>query len=373
VNGSGTYTVIASAIKALPSASRSGYSFNGWSKTENGSVLTLEQVLALRADITLYASYSYDAPSYGGGGGGGTIIAPSAPLTVTFDTAGGSGVEAQTVKSGNRVVKPAAPTRYGFVFIGWFTDEARTKTFDFGTKIKKDMTLYAGWTLSSDNAVFKYLTSEHIAYINGFDDGLVHAEESMTRAQAAQVFFNLLNAEAKARYGTVENGFSDVDSGSWYNEAVSTLANMGILNGYGNGLFGPEDTMTRAQFAAICVRIGGLTATGSNTFSDVATNHWAYDSICAAAYAGWINGYGNGKFGPDDQITRAQVVTLLNRVMNRSAKAAHLDGLKGLRMWPDNMDSTVWYYYDLIEAGNNHRCTYDAAGVETWTGLKPVE
>jgi len=381
VNGAGTYTVIASAIKALPSASRSGYSFDGWSKTENGSVLTLEQVLALRVDTTLYASYSANSnggggsggSGGGGGNGGGTTVQPSATLTVTFDTAGGSVVEAQTVKSGDRVVKPAAPTRYGFAFTGWYTDEARTKVFDFNTKIKTDMTLYAGWMLSDANPVFKYLTSEHIAYINGFDDGLVHAGESMTRAQAAQVFFNLLNDESKARYGTVEKDFSDVDSGSWYNEAVSTLANMGILNGYGNGLFGPEDTMTRAQFAAICVRIGDLTATGSNTFSDVATNHWAYDSISAAADAGWINGYGNGKFGPDDQITRAQVVTMLNRVMNRSAKAAHLDGLKGLRMWPDNMDPSVWYYYDLIEAGNNHRCTYDAAGVETWTGLKPIE
>lgn len=397
VNGSGTYTVISSAIKTLPTASRSGYNFKGWTIRDNGSTLSLSAIKALRVDTTLYASYSRissgGSPSGGGGGSssggtsggrpsgggsgsssGGAAVRPSTTLTVTFDTDGGSTIKAQTVKSGSKIVKPSDPTRNGFAFTGWYTDAACTKAFNFNTKIDKSMTLYAGWKDSGSNSVFKYLTRDHIAYINGFDDGLVHAGESMTRAQAAQVFFNLLNSETKAHYHTRSNNFSDVDTGAWYNEAVSTLANMGILKGYGNGKFGPENTMTRAEFATICVRIGGLNAaSGNSKFTDVAKDHWAYGSICAAADAGWINGYGNGRFGPDDQITRAQVVTLLNRVMNRSAKAGSFDSLKNsaeFRMWPDNMDSSVWYYYDVIEASNGHSCKYDAAGTEIWTGLK---
>lgn len=381
VNGSGTYTVISSAIKSLPTASRSGYNFNGWTtRNGSGSTLSLSEVKALRADTTLYASYSSISsggrPSGGGSGSGTTVVTPNNPqrsVKVTFDTAGGSSIEPQTVESGKKVVKPSDPVRHGFEFTGWYTDEARTKAFDFNTKVKADMTLYAGWKLSGDNAVFKYLTRDHIAYINGFDDGLVHAGASMTRGQAAQVFFNLLNSETKTHYRTGSNNFSDVDSGSWYNEAVSTLANMGILKGYGNGKFGPDDTMTRTQFATICVRIAGLEESGNSKFADVAENHWAYGPICAAADAGLVNGYGDGRFGPDDQITRAQVVALLNRVMNRSANAASLNGQKCLHMWLDNMDSSVWYYYDMIEAGNGHSCTYDAAGTESWTGLKAAK
>ena len=202
---------------------------------------------------------------------------------------------------------------------------------------------------------------------------MVHGEKNMTRAQAAMVFYRLLNDEARAKYQSSKNSFVDCPANAWYNVAVSTLTNAKVLSGYGNGKFGPNDPITRAQFATICARIGKLEATYAHSFSDVPTSYWAYEYITAAADQGWVCGFGNDKFGPDQYITRSQVVAILNRVLERddvtSDSFSKFMSDSDFVNWSDNMDSSAWDYLYLIEAGNGHDYTRDADGVEIWTAL----
>lgn len=377
VNGSSTWTVLTSELTALPTASRSGsYSFVGWSLSSgSGSVLTLEQVKDIKTDTVLYAYYRYTGStggggSSGGGGGGGSSVST---YTVRFDSNGGSAVANQQVSRNGTVDEPRDPTREGYKFTGWYVDDDCTELYDFDSKVTKSFTLYAGWEEGEtvSDRVFRYLTDEHISYIAGFGDGLVHGDENMTRAQVATVFYRLLNDETRARYSTSVNNFTDVSSSAWYNTAVSTLSNMGIVAGYGNGEFGPDDSITRAQFATICARIGELEANGTNHFVDVPSDFWAYDFINAAADQGWVAGYGNGYFGPNDTITRSQVVVILNRVLERDELTldSFADFGDEIFNWPDNNDPTAWDYLPLIEAGNSHDFERDSNGEEIWTAL----
>lgn len=376
VNGASTWTVLTSELTSLPTASRSGsYSFVGWSLSSgSSSTLTLEQIKGMSVDTVVYAYYRYTGggSSGGGGGGGGGGGSTSSSYTIRFDSNGGSSVSSQTVRRNGTVDEPRDPTRDGYTFTGWYTDDDCTDLYDFDTKVTKSFTLYAGWKEETvSDRVFRYLTNEHISYIAGFDDGMVHGDVNMTRAQVATVFYRLLNDETRAEYGTSYNRFTDVDSGAWYNTAVSTLSNLGIVAGYGNGKFGPNDPITRAQFATICARIGELEASGENHFTDVPTTHWAYEYINAAADEGWVAGYGDGRFGPDDTITRSQVVVMLNRVLERDELT--LDSFAEFEdeifNWPDNNDPTAWDYLPLIEAGNGHEYDRDSNGEEVWTEL----
>lgn len=373
VNGSSTWSVLTSGLTALPTASRSGsYSFVGWSLSSNSSaVLTLDQVKALKVDTVLYAYYRYT-----GSTGGGSSVTTT--YTVTFNSQGGSAVASQRVDRNDTVDEPRDPSRSGYEFTGWYTDSACTKLYDFDTKVTKSFTLYAGWDKADDDdkddvheAVSGVLQMyPHISYIAGYGNGTVGPNDNMTRAQAAQVFFRLLNADTRAKYYTNTNKFADCDPNAWYNEAVSTLANLGIIAGYGNGNFGPNDTITRAQFATICARIGNLKMTGANSFTDVKSDAWYYSYVQAAADNNWVAGYGNGKFGPDDNITRAQVVTILNRVLERTPLSEEtFEGFE-YNNWTDNQNPEAWYYLDMIEAGTGHTCDHDeTTGVEIWTGV----
>ena len=382
VNGKQTYSCLTSELTALPTASRSGsYSFVGWSLSANSSsVLTLDQVKALKTDTVLYAYYRYTG-STGGGGGGGGGGGVSSTYTVTFNSKGGSSVPSQRVDRNDTVDEPRDPSRDGYEFTGWYTNSSCTKLYDFDTKVTRSFTLYAGWDKADDDkdddkddvheAVSGVLQLyPHISYISGYGNGKVGPNDNMTRAQAAQVFFRLLNADTRAKYYKTSNNFADCDPNAWYNEAVSTLSNLGIIAGYGNGNFGPNDTITRAQFATICARIGKLKMTGANSFTDVKSDAWYYSYVQAAADNNWVAGYGNGKFGPNDNITRAQVVTILNRVLERTPLSE--DTFKGFKYnnWTDNQNPEAWYYLDMIEAGTGHTCDHDeTTGVEIWTGV----
>ena len=373
VNGSRYYKTISSKLVSLPTASRSSYTFNGWLLDGNRVALSDVQNLKNR-NVTLTASYSYNAPYYPGSGGGANIRDPQTPLgdrlTITFMSNGGSTVAAQTVERDKTVTKPADPTREGFAFNGWYTDPGCTAAYDFNTKVTQSFNLYAGWT--SANAVFDLLTGEHITYVLGYDDGLVHPNNEITRAEAAMIFYRLLKDDVRAKYETNKTVFSDVPSNAWYATAVNTLANMKIVEGIGNGKYAPANNMTRAEFATICARIGELNATKPCSFPDVEKTHWAYSYICAASENGWIYGYDTGKFGPNDNITRAQVVTLLNRVLNRDKVDADsyskFSGQAGFRNWTDNVAGS-WYYFDMIEAGNGHTNSVDSDGMEVWDSL----
>ena len=280
---------------------------------------------------------------------------------MTFVTNGGTLVESQVIeKSGDKAEKPADPTRLGHVFQGWYLDG---KPFDFNTKITKSLTITAEWKNVGP------LRDDHIAYIHGYGDGRVGPNNDITRAEAAQIFFNLLTDEAHAKYDTTANSFTDVSSDAWYNEAVSTLANMGVIVGIGDNKFAPTSKMSRAEFATVCVRLYNLSSNNGTKFTDVDENAWYAKYVAAAAENGWVTGYGDGRFGPTDNITRAQVVSLLNRVLCRQPKNEKSFAGLEYNNWTDNQDTNAWYYLDLIEAGTGHNCVYDGTNHETWTSL----
>ena len=215
-------------------------------------------------------------------------------------------------------------------------------------------------------------TVDHYAYIVGYaEDGTVRPNANITRAEVATIFFRLLTDEARNSLWSTTNTFSDVASTVWYNTAVSTMANAGIIQGYEDGTFRPNANITRAEFAAIAARF--MTSgydVESDLFTDIA-GHWARESINDAATAGWINGYSDGTFRPDNAITRAEAVTLVNNVLQRKPDADHM--LDSMITWPDNPES-AWYYEAIQEATNSHDYDMpsedDDVDYETWTALQ---
>ncbi len=217
----------------------------------------------------------------------------------------------------------------------------------------------------AETGVARYLaTQDHISYMNGFHNGYFHPEQNMTRAEAAQMFYNLLLNKDVA----VTANFNDVEKAIWYEKAVETLASMGIITGY-NGSFRPGDFISRDEFTAIAMRFAILTG-GKASFSDVSSADWAYSYIMSAAEYGWINGYTDGTYKPEALITRAEVVTIVNNMLGRSAGKDYIDTQPAnLKIFPDASSSSYWAYYEIVEATNRH--DYDFAnGQETWKGLK---
>ena len=216
-------------------------------------------------------------------------------------------------------------------------------------------------------------TEDHVAYIIGYTDGTVRPEGDIARSEVATIFFRLLTDEAREAYWSQSNPYSDVASGDWYNNAISTLTNMGILEGKGDGAFHPLDTITKAEFATIAVRFFDLSYQGEDLFPDI-DGHWAQDYINQAADAGIIEGYPDGTFGPQKQITRAEAVTMVNRTLDRHPDPDHF--LKDMLVWPDNLDTEAWYYADMQEATNSHeyQMKKDAQGneYEVWTKILPI-
>lgn len=211
-------------------------------------------------------------------------------------------------------------------------------------------------------------TQEQTAYVLGRADGLIHPEADITRAEVTMIFYRLLREDVRARYETSGSHFSDVAASAWYNEAVSTLTGAGIITGRTDGTFGPDQPITRAEFAAIASRFGSLPYTGGDLFTDTA-GHWARSCINRAASYGWVNGIGDGTFAPDRTITRAETISIINRVLGRLPETAE-DLLPGMKTWPDNADADKWCYLAIQEATNGHSYDRKADGVhETWTAL----
>lgn len=206
--------------------------------------------------------------------------------------------------------------------------------------------------------------SNHLSYINGYPEGDVRSLNNMTRAEAAQMFFNLMRTQEVSGTKT----FSDVSAGAWYEKAVSTMADLGLVGGYEDGTFRPNNKITRAEFAAMAMRFAELKG-GKAIFADVSANHWAYQYILTAADYGWIGGYEDGTFRPEVKITRAEVVTIVNRMLYRFADKSYVDeNAKALVQFTDLSDKTLWYYYDMREATNAHDHQL-AGGEEVWTAL----
>ena len=211
---------------------------------------------------------------------------------------------------------------------------------------------------------------DHFNYIVGDADGKVHPERNITRAEVASIFFRLLKDDVRSENLTDQNTFADVSADDWFNVAVSTMYDMDIVYGRDNNNFDPNAYITRAEFAAIAARFDSEGYSGENLFTDI-DGHWAANQINRAAEKGWISGYPDGTFGPDRYITRAEAVTMINRVLNRlpeSADALHED----MNVFPDNMDTTAWYYLAIQEATSSHEYEKDKDGVyETWTDVLP--
>ena len=212
-------------------------------------------------------------------------------------------------------------------------------------------------------------TTDHFAYIVGYGNGEVRPQNNITRAEVATIFFRLLTDDVRDENLTKTNRYSDVTRADWYNTAVSTLSSMGIITGYPDGTFRPNAAITRAEFAAIAARFDNDGDKTAAKFSDIAT-HWAKDEISIAYNNGWITGYPNGTFGPQRDITRAETMTLVNRVLNRQPETED-DLLPNMTVWTDNANPKAWYYLAVQEATNSHYYEFKTnSQYEKWTELR---
>lgn len=212
-------------------------------------------------------------------------------------------------------------------------------------------------------------TTDHFAYIVGYGNGEVRPQNNITRAEVATIFFRLLTDDVRDENLTKTNRYSDVTRADWYNTAVSTLSSMGIITGYPDGTFRPNAAITRAEFAAIAARFDNDGDKTAAKFSDIAT-HWAKDEISIAYNNGWITGYPDGTFGPQRDITRAETMTLVNRVLNRQPETEE-DLLPNMTVWTDNANPKAWYYLAVQEATNSHYYKFKTnSKYEKWTELR---
>ena len=327
---------------------RSGYTFNGWSP-------------AVAATVTDNAVYTAQWKKNSSGGGGGSHATKK--YTLHYESNGGTKYADEKYKGNKVVALDKTPSRVGYTFTGWYADQELT---DKITKIKmtSDKTVYVGWkatdvpeTLNSDN---------HFAYIVGYEDGLVRPNDDITRAEVAAIFFRLLKDDVRDSNLTAENAFNDVAFGLWHNKSISTMANVGILKGRTADTFVPNAPITRAEFAAICSRFDRSNVEIKSDFNDI-SGHWAEKEIRRAASLGWIKGYADGSFKPDQNITRAEAASMINRMLHRLPETVD-DLLDGMIQWPDNQPSD-WYYINMQEATNSHDFNQKGEIHEHWTKL----
>ena len=303
-----------------PDSSRYTYTFSGWDRQVDGE-----------GNVTYTAVYTRDRiyddddgdNNYGGGGNGGSALTPPASAIPDPDVPQGGDT----------------------------------------TTILDERTPLAG-AIGLNN-------TEHFAYMIGYENGTVRPLGQITRAEVATIFFRLMDDSFRSQYWSTASGFSDVAAGKWFNNAVSTGVNAGKLTGYPDGTFRPNQSITRAEFAAIAVRFlsDEVQGVSGGSFSDTA-GHWAADAIGRAAAAGWITGYPDGAFRPNQSITRAEAATIINNMLGRSPDKDHL--LAGMTTWPDNPEG-AWYYEAIQEATNSHDYDRDELGVtEIWRAIQTV-
>ena len=290
--------------------------------------------------------------------------------TLTFDTMGGSRIDPVTVRHGNAVAKPKDPVNGGYIFDGWYTDKTYRTPYNFATPLTQDTTIYAKWFLIVLPGVTvkkntpKLNTADHFAYVQGYPDGTVKPAGNITRAETAAILFRLMDDASRKTYYSTKSGFRDVASGSWYNTYVATLNNAGVITDSSNGYFRPNEAITRAELAAMLAKFSETTG-AANYFNDVSAKYWAANAIAICAKLGWITGYPDGTFRPDKNVTRAELMAMINRATGRAPKSADAF-LPGMKTWIDNT-ADKWYYLDVQEATNSH--SYTVKGSETWTAL----
>ena len=271
-----------------------------------------------------------------------------------------------------------------YSFSGWKTADGTTLTGQ--QTLTKDTTLCGVWTFTKKSSSGGHRPSnppvtipddvptglngkDHYAYVVGYPDGMVYPQKNITRAEVATIFFRLLEDKTREANMTKSNSYNDMKDGAWYTCAVSTLSKMGIIKGYEDGSFKPDASISRAEFAAIAARFDPDGDKTPATFSDV-SSHWAKDEISIAANHGWIKGYEDGSFKPDQKITRAETMTLVNRVLKRLPETKD-DLHKDMKTWPDNQNESAWFYLAVQEATNSHYQKLKKDGIhETWESMR---
>jgi uncharacterized repeat protein (TIGR02543 family) len=365
-------------------------------------------------DVTV--KYSFGAPSavFAASAGVNSFDAVAyrpntVAYTVNYDVNGGTGTYSPltTAFGGSDLLPSAQPTRSGYTFAGWNETVGGSKTGVSGSDTYsglvdndaavKSITLTAQWKKNPTIIIPQDTTpapspettdipeenvptdetpqlnkTDHFGYIIGYPDGTVQPQGKITRAEVATIFYRLLTDESRAKYMSKTNSYSDVPASKWFNNAISTLSNSGVLKGYPDGTFRPNAPITRAEFAAIATRFyaaAGKTFT-SDAFTDIAAS-WARNDVNYASSLGIVSGYPDGTFRPQSNITRAETVKIMNSVLERSPDKDHL--LSDMLKWSDSSDVTAWYYAAIQEATNSHDYTTGtAAGYETWTKLNAM-
>lgn len=325
---------------------------------------------------------------------GGSYVAHfhAQQYTLRFNANGGEGTMGDlTYTHGqDQSLTKCGFTRAGYDFLGWATaaDGGVVYHDQQSLSITRDTTLYAVWKQQpnqggsggghhnsggtqenpDETPPTTLNDTDHYAYIVGYEDGTIRPNGHITRAEAATVFFRLLTDKARDANLTDRSPYPDVSAGDWYNKAIATLSRMGILSGYEDGSFRPNATVTRAEFAAMAARFDTEAKPVDTPFTDL-TGCWAADEIAKAYGKGWVNGYGDNTFRPNGPITRAEAVTLINRVLRRLPETDK-DLLPDERTWPDNPE-TFWGYLALQEASNSHLYDRKSDGYETQTKILP--
>jgi len=262
----------------------------------------------------------------------------------------------------------AKPEKEGAEFEGWYFNDKFTEPAKGEIYVKPGTTvwIYAKFVSNFTPDVFEK-TDKHFAYIIGYPDGTVRPDGNITRAEAAAIFFRLLKADVREANLTTENSFVDVNAPDWYNTAISTMAKLGIVKGRTETEYKPNEFITRAEFAAICARFDDSSFEAVESFTDIG-EHWAKEEINEAAARGWVNGYEDNTFRPNNFITRAEAVSMINKVLGRQPETVD-DLIDGMITWPDNADTSEWYYLAIQEATNAHKYIMKNEIHEKWTEL----
>lgn len=293
---------------------------------------------------------------------------------VSYDLNGGERAEneeyeEEIVAEGTPIALKAAPSKDGYVFAGWSDGDTTYNAGDAVT-VEHAMTFTAQWKLEGEEIIAGMTglltvaglgTDDHIAYVYGYPDGTVRPNGTITRAEVTTIFYRLLTSARRDEIFTSENSFRDVNSSMWYNKATSSMAAGGYIQGYADGTFGANKPITRAEFVCLAARFATKT-TGFASYTDVDNGHWAARSIAICASNGWVQGYEDGTFRPDQPITRAEAMTIINRMLGRGVSKGYV--CKGAARFTDN-DPGSWYYYEILEATNDHEYR-NARPFEQW-------
>ena len=326
---------------------RSGYTFTGW---EPSVAATVTDNAVYTAQWAKNSSSSHHSTRY----------------TLHYESNGGTAYKDERYSSGTKVTLDKTPTRESYTFTGWYADKELTQKIS-SIKMTSEKTVYAGWKASTVPDMLN--GDDHYAYVVGYSDGTVRPNANISRAEVATIFFRLLKKEVRDGNLTAENTFADVTDGQWHNKAISTMAKLGVVKGRNAEAFDPDASITRAEFAAICARFNTKPVENSGSFSDI-SGHWAENEIERAAAFGWISGYPDGTFHPDARITRAEAMTMINRVLCRMPQSES-DLLDSMVTWPDNKPSD-WHYLAVQEATNSHDFNRQGEVGESWTKLTSV-